>query len=68
MGIRHHLYLPSRRRLALLIISYGFTFPKNIGYQFSKQMTTDIIIQALTNAYVAQRPKDEITLHTNLDS
>ena len=26
---------------------------KIIGYHFSKQMTTDIIIQALKNAYVS---------------
>ena len=31
-------------------------------------MTTDIIIQAVTNAYISQRPKNELTLHTNLGS
>ena len=41
---------------------------KIIGYHFSKQMTTDLIIQALTNAYVSQKPKDEIILHTDLGS
>ena len=29
-------------------------------------MTTDIIIQALKNAYVSQRPKDKVILHTDL--
>ena len=41
---------------------------KIIGYHFSKQMTTDLIIKALQNAYVSQRPKDEIILHTDLGS
>ncbi len=31
-------------------------------------MTTDLIIQALTNAYVSQKPKDQIILHTDLGS
>ena len=39
---------------------------KIIGYHFSKQMTTDIIVQALKNAYVSQRPKDKVILHTDL--
>ena len=39
---------------------------KMIGYHFSKQMTTDIIVQALMNAYVSQRPKDKVILHTDL--
>ncbi|MDB8563350.1 IS3 family transposase [Turicibacter sanguinis] len=39
---------------------------KMIGYHFSKQMTTDIIVQALKNAYVSQRPKDKVILHTDL--
>ena len=29
-------------------------------------MITDIIIQALKNAYVSQRPKDKVILHTDL--
>ncbi|MCU7212554.1 IS3 family transposase [Turicibacter sanguinis] len=41
---------------------------KIIGYHFSKQMTTDIIVQALKNAYISQRPKDEVILHTDLGS
>ncbi|MCU7210212.1 IS3 family transposase [Turicibacter sp. 1E2] len=41
---------------------------KIIGYHFSKQMTTDIIVKALKNAYVSQKPKDEIILHTDLGS
>ncbi|QJS18098.1 IS3 family transposase [Turicibacter sanguinis] len=39
---------------------------KIIGYHFSKQMTTDIIVQALKNAYVSQSPKDKVILHTDL--
>ena len=31
-------------------------------------MTTDIMIQALKNAYLSQRPKDELILHTDLGS
>lgn len=68
MGIRYYLYSRSRRRLVLLSISDGFTFKKIIGYHFSQQMTTDIIIQALKNAYISQRPKDELILHTDLGS
>lgn len=41
---------------------------KMIGYHLSKQMTTDFIIQALKNAYLSQRPKDELILHTDLGS
>ena len=41
---------------------------KIIGYHFSKQMTTDIIVQALKNAYISQRPKDKVILHTDLGS
>ena len=39
-----------------------------ITYHFSKQMTTDIIVKALKNAYVSQKPKDKIILHTDLGS
>ena len=41
---------------------------KIIGYHFSKQMTTDIIVKALKNAYFSQKPKGEIILHTDLGS
>ncbi len=41
---------------------------KFIGYHFSKQMTTDIIVKALKNAYVSQKTKDKIILHTDLGS
>ncbi len=41
---------------------------KIIGYHFSKQMTVDIVIQALTKAYVSQRPQGEVILHTALGS
>ncbi len=39
---------------------------KIIGYHFSKQMTTDLIVQDLKNAYVSQRLKDKVRLHTDL--
>lgn len=41
---------------------------KMIGYHFSKQMTTEIIVQALKNAYTFQRPKDKVILQTDLGS
>ncbi len=41
---------------------------KIIGYHFSKQMTTHIIVKALKNAYVSQKPKDEIILYIDLES
>lgn len=41
---------------------------KIIGYHFSKQMTVDIVIQALTKAYASQRPQGEVILHTDLGS
>ena len=31
-------------------------------------MTTDFIVKALQNAYVSQRPKDEMIPHTDLGS
>ena len=39
---------------------------KIIGYHFSKQMTKDIIIKALKNAYVSKRPQNKVILHTDL--
>ena len=39
---------------------------KIIGYHFSKQMTKDLIVQGLKNAYFSQRPKDKVILHTDL--
>ena len=41
---------------------------KIIGYHFSKQMTTDITVQALKNSYVSQRPKDKVILHNDLET
>lgn len=41
---------------------------KIIGYHFSKQMKTDMIVQALKNAYISQRPNDQVILHTDLGS
>ncbi|MDB8567899.1 hypothetical protein [Turicibacter sanguinis] len=53
MGIIYCLYLHSK---------------KIISYHFLKQMTKDIIVKALKNAYTSQKPKDEINLHTDLAS
>ena len=41
---------------------------KIIGYHFSKQMTTDIVVQVLIKAYASQRPQSEVILHTDLGS
>ena len=41
---------------------------KIIGYHFSKQMTVDIVVQALMKAYASQRPQGEVILHTDLGS
>ena len=39
-----------------------------IGYDFSKQMTTNIIVPTLKNAYFSQRHKDKVILHIDLES
>lgn len=39
-----------------------------IGYHFSNQMTTDLMIKSLTKAYISQNPKNEVILHTDLGS
>ena len=39
---------------------------KVIGYSFSRNMTTDIVVEALENAYSTQRPSNELILHTDL--
>lgn len=39
---------------------------KMIGYSFSKNMTIDIVVDALKNAYSTQRPSNELILHTDL--
>ncbi len=41
---------------------------KIIGYHFSNQMTTDLMIKSLTKAYISQNPKNEVILHTDLGS
>lgn len=41
---------------------------KIIGYCFSRNMTDDIVIKALNNAYSSQRPDKEVILHTDLGS
>ena len=68
MGIRYHLHLRSKRRLVLLSFSDGFTFKGIYRLSFSKQMVTNIMVQALKNAYASQGPKDKVILHTDLGS
>lgn len=41
---------------------------KIVGYSFSRTMTTDLVIQALENAYVAQIPAEGLILRTDLGS
>ena len=41
---------------------------KIIGYYFSKGMTTNLNVKVLKNAYLSQRPKDELIIHTDLGS
>lgn len=66
MGVRYYLYLRSTSWLVLFSLSHGFTFKKIIGYHFSKQMTLDIVVQALTKDYASQRHLGEVILHTDL--
>jgi putative transposase len=41
---------------------------KIVGYSFSRSMTTELIIQAFTNAYDAQKPAEGLLLHSDLGS
>lgn len=41
---------------------------KIVGYSFSKSMTTELVLQALTNAIDVQQPDDGLILHTDLGS
>jgi len=41
---------------------------KVIGYSFSRTMTTDLVIQALANAYDTQTPERGLIIHTDLGS
>jgi len=41
---------------------------KVVGYSFSTSMTTELVLQALTNAIDVQRPKEGLILHTDLGS
>ncbi|WP_425388506.1 IS3 family transposase [Bacillus solimangrovi] len=41
---------------------------KIVGYSFSREMTTEIVIKALENAYVTQLPPEGLILHTDLGS
>uniref|UniRef100_UPI002ACE825E IS3 family transposase n=1 Tax=Sporosarcina beigongshangi TaxID=2782538 RepID=UPI002ACE825E len=41
---------------------------KIVGYSFSKSMTTELVLQALTNAIEVQKPEEGLILHTDLGS
>ena len=41
---------------------------KIVGYSFSKNMTTELALQAVKNAVTSQRPSGPITLHSDLGS
>lgn len=41
---------------------------KVIGYSFSSNMTTDIVVEVLENAYSTQGPSNELILYTDLGS
>lgn len=41
---------------------------KIVGYSFSKSMTTELVLQALTNAIDVQKPGEGLILHTDLGS
>lgn len=39
---------------------------KIVGYSFSRNMTTNLVIKALENAYHTQKPPENLILHTDL--
>lgn len=41
---------------------------KVIGYAFSQTMATDLVVQALENAYVTQKPRNSVIFHSDLGS
>jgi putative transposase len=41
---------------------------KIVGYSFSRSMTTQLVLQAFTNAYDAQKPAKGLVLHSDLGS
>ena len=41
---------------------------KIVGYSFGKNMTTDLVIKALENAYVSQNPDKDLIFHSDLGS
>ncbi|MCT9853055.1 IS3 family transposase, partial [Priestia megaterium] len=41
---------------------------KIVGYSFSRSMTSELVIEALRNAYTAQKPGKDLLLHTDLGS
>lgn len=68
MGWGYYLHTHNKRWLVLFSISHGFTYKKIIGYAFDKNMTTDLIIRALDNALIVQKPDDGLIFHSNLGS
>ncbi|MFU7590451.1 IS3 family transposase [Priestia sp. RMT2NF4] len=41
---------------------------KIVGYSFSRSMTSELVIEALQNAYTNQKPRKGLLLHTDLGS
>ncbi len=41
---------------------------KTVGYSFSLSMTSELVIEALQNAYTSQIPQKDLLLHTDLGS
>ncbi|PEY28146.1 IS3 family transposase [Bacillus cereus] len=39
---------------------------KIVGYSFSRNMTTTLVVKALENAYYTQKPPEDLILHTDL--
>src|SRR5699024_4168204 len=44
----------------------GLHLKKIVGYSFGHQMTTELVIKALENAYYIQRPDDRLIFHLDL--
>ena len=41
---------------------------KIVGYSFGKNMTTELVIKALENAYISQKPDKDLIFHSDLGS
>ncbi len=68
MVIEYYLDLRSRRRTIPPSVNKRLHSKKIISYHPSKQMTKDIIVKVLQNAYFSQKLKGEIILYTDLES